>query len=322
MSRYARQMMVPGVGHDGQRRLAAAHVLVVGAGGLGSPALQYLAGAGVGKITVIDPDHVEESNLHRQPLYRMADLGRAKVLAARDHLRAAHPDVDVVTLIAALHPAMAEAVVKAADVVIDAADSFAVSYMLSDACGRLGKPLISASVLGQTGYVGAYCGGAPSLRAVFSDPPDTSATCASAGVMGPVVGMIGAMQAQITLQILLDHQPSPLGQLVTLDLREMRFGGFAFRGAAEPEYSAPFLSTRDVRPTDQVIDLRDAREAPSLLIPQARRWPANDVCSFVSEPGRRLVLCCTTGLRAWRSAARLIDMGHRDVGILAARACE
>ena len=180
MNRYARQVMVPGIGRDGQRRLAAAHVLVVGAGGLGCPALQYLAGAGLGRITLIDPDHVEESNLHRQPLYRMADLGRAKALAAQDHLRAAHPDVDVVARAAALHPALPRAMVEPADIVIDAADSFAVSYMLSDACLHLGKPLISASVLGQTGYIGAYCAGVPSLRAIFPDPPGTSATCASA----------------------------------------------------------------------------------------------------------------------------------------------
>ncbi len=322
MNRYARQMMVPGVGQDGQRRLAAAHVLVVGAGGLGCPALQYLAGAGVGRITLVDPDHVEEGNLHRQPLYRMADLGRAKTLAARDHLRAAHPDVDVVALTAALHPAITGGMVEPADIVIDAADSFAVSYMLSDACLRLGKPLISASVLGQTGYVGAYCAGVPSLRAVFADPPDTGATCASAGVMGPVVGMIGAMQAQMALQILLGHLPSPLGRLVTLDLQDLRFGGFAFHDAKEPEVFAPFLSTSDIGPTDHVLDLRDKEEAPALLTPQAKRCPADDLTSLQPTAGHRVVLCCTTGLRAWRAAANLIDRGHRQVGVLAARACE
>ena len=321
MNRYARQMMLPGIGHDGQRRLAAAHVLVVGAGGLGCPALQYLAGAGLGRITVIDPDHVEESNLHRQPLYRMADLGRAKVLAAQDHLRAAHPDVDVVARAAALHPALTQTMIEPADIVIDAADSFAVSYMLSDACLRLGKPLISASVLGQTGYVGAYCAGVPSLRAIFPDPPGTSATCASAGVMGPVVGMIGAMQAQIALQILLRHRPSPLGQLVTLDLQRMRFGGFAFHGTAEPECAAPFLSAQDITAADHVIDLRDTREAPTLLTPGATRCAPGDVASLAPAPGCRVVFSCTTGLRAWRAAACLIDRGHREVGILAARAC-
>lgn len=318
MNRYARQMMVPGVGQSGQDRLAAAHVLVVGAGGLGCPALQYLAGAGVGRITVIDPDHVEEGNLHRQPLYRMADLGRAKAQAARDHLRAAHPDVKVVTFTAALHPAITDGMVEPGDIVIDAADNFAVSYILSDACLRLRKPLISASVLGQTGYVGAYCATAPSLRAVFPDPPDTAATCASAGVMGPTVGMIGALQAQLCLQILLRHQPSPLGRLVTLDLQELRFGGFDFRGAKEPDFAAPFLSARDIKTTDHVIDLRHPSETPPLPISHVQHGTEDRAL----DADHRVVLCCTTGLRAWRTAARLRSKGHQNLALLATRACE
>lgn len=321
MTRYARQIMVPGVGAEGQARLTAAHVLVVGAGGLGCPALQYLAGAGVGRITVIDPDHVEESNLHRQPLYQMSDLGRAKALAARDHLGAAHPDVDVVAEVGALHPAITRAAVAPADVVIDAADNHAVSYILSDACRVLDKPLISASVLGRTGYVGGYCGGAPSLRAVFPDPPASGATCASAGVMGPVVGMIGAMQAQFTLQVLLAQDPSPLGRVVTADLQEMRFGGFAFHETEEPDGALPFLSLCNITASDMLIDLRGEDEAPDLLTPDAVRWSPDIQASVIAEPGRRVVLCCATGLRAWRAAGQFVDKGCRDVGLVAARAC-
>lgn len=321
MTRHARQMMVEGVGPEGQARLSAAHVLVVGAGGLGCPVLQYLAGAGVGRITIIDPDHVEESNLHRQPLYRMSDLGRAKAEAAKDHLRAAHPEVEINTVIGALHPAMTDEVVAPTDLVIDAADGFAVSYMLSDACLRTRTPLISASALGETGYVGGFCGGAPSLRAVFPDPPGNAATCATAGVLGPVVGTIGALQAQMALRVLLRSGPSPLGRMMTLDLCNLQSGGFSFLGTPEPEACYPFVSVADLTETDHVIELRSAEEAPALPAPHAERWAPEALAAFRPDPERRVILCCATGLRAWRAAVRLEGHHPGEVALLAARAC-
>ena len=154
--------MLPEVGEAGQARLAAAPVLVVGAGGLGSPVLATLAGAGVGRLVVVDHDRVEESNLHRQPLFRMADLGRPKAEAARDALLASNPEVAVeaepVRLgVGERRPDWWPAPTSSST----AADSLAVTYVLSDACRAAGKPLVSASVLGASGYVGAFCGGAP-----------------------------------------------------------------------------------------------------------------------------------------------------------------
>ncbi len=323
MNRYARQMILPEVGADGQVRLARAHVLVVGAGGLACPVLQYLVGAGLRQITLIDPDHVEESNLHRQPLYRMSDLGSAKVHAARAHLRATNPTVEINAHNMALHPANARQYVAGADVVIDAADSFAVSYILSDACLVSRTPLISASALGQTGYAGGFCGtDAPSLRAVFPDLPDRGATCATAGVLGPVVGMIGALQAQMALQVLLRHSPSPLGQMVTLDLQQLRFGGFAFHGAPEPRIAMPLLSKLDLCAGDQVIELRDINEAPDAVVPHALRLTGDAVDVFQHMSEGRVVLCCATGLRAWRAATGLNRRGYKNLAILAAKACE
>ncbi|WP_035898317.1 HesA/MoeB/ThiF family protein, partial [Labrenzia sp. DG1229] len=203
MNRYARQMQLPEIGEAGQSKLGKAHVAVVGAGGLGCPVLQYLAGAGIGRISIFDPDEVEESNLHRQPIYGMPDIGSPKALAARDALRTLNPQVKVSANVEALGPSKAIEIVAQVDLVIDAADSFATSYILSDACLAECTPLISASVLGQTGYVGGFCGGAPSLRAVFPELPATGVTCATAGVLGPVVGVIGALQAQIALRIFL-----------------------------------------------------------------------------------------------------------------------
>lgn len=320
MSRYARQMILPEVGPEGQARLCRARVAVVGAGGLGCPVLQYLAGAGVGRITLMDPDVVEESNLHRQPLYRMADLGRPKALAARDHLRAAHPGLRLDAQIRALDPANAGGLVAAADLVIDAADSFAVSYTLSDACLARGTPLVSASVLGQSGYIGGYCGSAPSLRAVFPEPPEGGATCAGAGVMGPVAGVLGALQAQMALKVLLGHDPSPLGWMISLDMAGLQVGGFSFADAPEPARAFPFVSRQELCDRDRIVELRDAAEAPLPPRSDALRLPPDALERLTPEPGRRVVLCCASGLRAWRAALALSARGHDGLALFAAEA--
>ncbi len=321
MSRYARQMVLPEVGPAGQARLGRAHVAVVGAGGLGCPVLQYLVGAGVGRITLFDPDVVEESNLHRQPLYRMADLGRPKVVAARHHLRAANPDVDLIAHAACVTPANAPALADRADLVIDAADSHAVSYILSDACRAARTPMIAASVLGQSGYVGAFCGPAPSLRAVFPALPAAGGTCATAGVLGPAVGVVGALQAQIGLRVLLGCRPSPMGRMVTLDLAGLRFGGFEFLGSPEPEGAFPFLAAGMLRDDDLVVDLRAPDEAPRPIVPAALRLPPEELAGLPRAPGRRLVLACASGLRAWRAAETMRARGWRNLALIAARAC-
>ncbi|MFY0310225.1 ThiF family adenylyltransferase [Leisingera sp. D0M16] len=318
MSRYARQMILPEVGAEGQDRLARAHVLVVGAGGLGCPVLQYLGGAGVGRITVMDGDVVEESNLHRQVLYSMADLGRPKAEAARRHLLAANPELEVTALVQPLDAANAAALVADAGLVVDAADSFAVSYVLSDECLRQGKTLISASALGQSGYAGGFCGGGPSLRAVFPDLPAQAATCATAGVMGPAVGMIGALQAQLALKALLNHQPSPRGQLFIFRLQDLQVSSFRFDGAGEPEDALPFIAASHITPEDTVIELRDAAEAPRLPAPQARRITRADLLAADLPREGRIVLCCRTGLRAWGAAQDLRQAGFNDLALLAA----
>ncbi|HVC30132.1 MAG TPA: HesA/MoeB/ThiF family protein, partial [Steroidobacteraceae bacterium] len=156
--RYARQRVLPEVGPAGQQRLGAAAVLVVGAGGLGCAVLQYLCAAGVGRLLILDHDRIEESNLHRQPLYRMSDLGEAKASAAAAALAQLNPQVTLEGAAERVTPANAAEWVSRADVIVDAADSLALTYILSDECLRGGKPLVSASVLGMTGYVGAFCG--------------------------------------------------------------------------------------------------------------------------------------------------------------------
>ena len=205
--RYARQIVLPQVGSEGQARLSAASVLVVGAGGLGCPVLQYLAGAGTGRMIVVDHDRVEESNLHRQPLYTMADIGSPKALTARAALLRFNPTIEVEAVAERLTPENVERLVADADVVVDAADSLAATYVLSDTCRQLVKPLVSASAVGLSGYVGAFCAGAPSYRAVFPEMPARTANCASAGVLGSTVAILGSVQAQFVLQLILAIAP-------------------------------------------------------------------------------------------------------------------
>jgi len=200
--RYARQTILPEVGEEGQVRLREACVLVVGAGGLGSAVLQYLCAAGVGSLLIVDPDRVEESNLHRQPIYRVGDVGRLKAQVAREALLSLNPQVEIEAACERLTPSNVARLVAAADLVVDAADSFAVTYVVSDECHRAHKVLVSASVLGLSGYIGAFCGGAPSYRAVFPDVPSQAGSCAQSGVLGTAVGVMGTLQAHIVLALI------------------------------------------------------------------------------------------------------------------------
>ena len=319
MSRYARQVTLPEVGMAGQKKLRESGVTVVGAGGLASPVLSYLAGAGVGHVAIIDPDWVEESNLHRQPLYRLADIGKPKVRAAEDAIAQYNPDIRVVVHSCRLEPANTASLCSGADIVIDAADSFAVTYTLSDHCMASGQILISASVLGFTGYVGAFCGGrAPSVRAIFPDLPRSAGNCATAGVIGPAVGIIGALQAQMAMNCLLDIEPSPLGRMMSLDLKRLSVSEFSFSNAREPDRAFRFLSVADVDPQDMLVDLRSVGEAPVPIAPQARRATGEDIPALAAEAaGRRIVLCCRTGLRAWNAALSLREAGCGELALVA-----
>jgi molybdopterin/thiamine biosynthesis adenylyltransferase/rhodanese-related sulfurtransferase len=318
--RYARQIVLPEVGPEGQSRLGAASVLVIGAGGLGCPALQYLCAAGVGRLVIVDHDTVEESNLHRQPLFRMSELGAPKAAAARASLLQLNPQVVVDALVERLTPADAARLVGLADLVIDAADSLAATYTLSDECRRAGKPLISASVLGLSGYVGAFCGGAPSYRAVFPEMPRQAGSCSEAGVLGTAVGVMGTLQAHMTLALLLDLEPSPSGRLVTIDFRTLRFGGFSFERAPEPAGEClAFISPSDVAGHDIAVDLRGLDEAPVSPIPDALRLRVEDLERGGERfpPEARVVLCCRSGVRAWRAARALQRQGHAKIALVA-----
>ncbi|GAC1458785.1 MAG: ThiF family adenylyltransferase [Steroidobacteraceae bacterium] len=318
--RYSRQTILPEVGDAGQARLAGAHVLVVGAGGLGCAVLEYLTAAGIGHLTIVDPDRVEESNLHRQPLYRMADLGHPKAAAARAALLQLNPAVCIDAVVGRLGAGNAARLVAAADLVVDAADSFAVTYILSDACQGARCELVSASVLGLNGYVGVFCGRAPSYRAVFPEMPRQAGSCATAGVLGTAVGVMGTLQAHLALALLLQLAPSVAGRLLTVDFRTLRVAEIAFGNAPEPQQPAPrFIDPADVTADDLVIDLRSVTEAPGSPFAAALRADVEAVeAARLSVPrAPRVVVCCRTGVRAWRAARALTAQGHPDVALIA-----
>ncbi|WP_342075734.1 HesA/MoeB/ThiF family protein [Yoonia sp. SS1-5] len=317
MSRYARQIILPEMGEAGQRRLGKARILVVGAGGLAAPALPLLAGAGVGHITLIDGDTVALSNLHRQTLFTEADCGQDKAKIAATRCRDINTEIVVDALTHTLTPANAALLVAQADLVLDCADSYAVSYLLSDLCLAQGKPLISASVLGFGGYVGGFCGGAPSLRAVFPDAPESGASCATAGVLGPVAGIIGAMQAQMALNVLLGQGPSPLGQMVRLNARTLTTSGFRFDTAAEPASCFPFVAASQLNADDLIIELRGRDEAPKPIHHAAQRISISEIPGMQAP---RVALCCATGLRAWRAAEALHQNWPGEIVLVAASA--
>lgn len=320
VERYARQLALPEVGPEGQRHIERATVLVVGAGGLGCAVLPYLCAAGVGRLMVVDHDVVDESNLHRQPLYRMSDLGSRKAEVSRAALSSLNPHVDIRAVCERLTPANAPSLVDAADIVVDAADSFAVTYVLSDECARARKPLVSASVIGLSGYVGAFCGNAPSYRAVFPDLPAQAGTCATNGVLGTAVGVMGTLQAQMVLSLILDLTPSAAGRVITVDFRTLRFSGFSFLSAREEQEGFRFIARSEVTPNDITVELRGEQEAPVPAFESSLRLAPDSVESLRDRVAddTRIVLCCRTGLRAWRAAARLRAAGHHNVALFAA----
>lgn len=315
MTRYARQTAV--LGPDAQQCLTDAKVLVIGTGGLAAPVLQYLAGAGVGHLRLIDADVVSLSNLHRQTLFGEADIGQVKTGVAARRLADLNSDVRVETVATRVDPSNVASLCNGVDLVLDCADSFAVSYMVSDHCLATDQPLISASVVGTEGYVGGFCGGKPSLRAVFPDLPDQLGSCDSDGVLGPSVGVIGSLQAQMAMAVLTGDR-TPLGHLVTYDAHMLRFGGFRFDNAPNPAPNPGFISPSGIKTDDFLVDLR-ARDEAGPPLPAAIRSTVSAFGPDGPTPTHhtRAVFACRSGLRAWQAAKRLSQHWQGDIKLLA-----
>ncbi|MFB8926668.1 molybdopterin-synthase adenylyltransferase MoeB [Xanthomonas arboricola pv. juglandis] len=230
LERYSRHLRLPQVGLEGQQRLARSRVLLVGAGGLGSPAAFYLAAAGVGHLRIADDDVVDRSNLQRQILHVEDSVGVAKVSSAAQRIAALNPRVQVEALQARVTAGNVEALLKDVDVVVDGADNFPARYLLNDACVKLGKPLVYGAVQQFEGQLSVFDAGrkrghAPCYRCLFPEPPppEFAPSCAEAGVLGVLPGVIGLLQATEAIKLLLGIGETLTGRLLSFDALAMRF---------------------------------------------------------------------------------------------------
>jgi adenylyltransferase/sulfurtransferase len=340
---YSRQMALKEVGPAGQAKLRSSRVLVIGCGGLGVPVLMYLAGAGVGRLGLVDGDRLEPSNLHRQTLYALADVGEYKAVLAAARLRALNPDVDSRAFTIRLTAENAEDLVSQYDLVIDCTDNFSTRFLLNDVCVRLGKPVIFSSVYqyeGQIQVVHPDRGGA-CLRCVWPEATRDGlvGNCAEAGVLGPVPGVFGSLQALEALKTLLGL-PGQLGdELVVLDLLTLSISRVRIKRAAScPDHASQRASGRqpaaaaasladlevDFDSLDDadgrglsVIDIREARELVEMPTPSssARHIPMAELLhgSDSLAPAGKYLLICASGRRSFAAAEELRSRGFAQV---------
>ena len=225
--RYSRHILLDEIGIEGQQRLLEAHVVIIGAGGLGSPAALYLASGGVGRITLVDDDTVELTNLQRQVMHTNARIGQSKVESGREALLAINPDIDVVALRERVGPARLLELARSATVVLDCSDNFATRHAVNRACMQAGVPLVSGAVIrfdGQLSVFDPRRADAPCYACVF--PEDSGAedvACSTMGVFAPLVGVVGAVQAAEAMKLIVGIGQSLAGRLLLLDGRAMEW---------------------------------------------------------------------------------------------------
>ena len=224
--RYSRQILLPQVGIEGQDALRAARALIVGMGGLGSPVAMYLAAAGVGTLAIADHDRVDLSNLQRQIVHRSADIGRAKVASARDALLALNPGTAIITLDSRLNGELLDEQIALADVVLDCSDNFATRFAVNEACVRARTPLVSGAAIRLEGQVAVFRSDrpdSPCYRCLYKDEGELAETCTQTGVLAPVVGVIGSLQALEALKVLLDLGTTLTGRLLLFDAERLEW---------------------------------------------------------------------------------------------------
>jgi adenylyltransferase/sulfurtransferase len=252
LERYARHIILDEVGEEGQARLLASKVLVVGAGGLGAPVLLYLAAAGVGAITIVDDDAVDLTNLQRQIVHGMASIGAPKVESAARALAAINPELSILPRRLRLDAGNVMALIDGQDLVIDGSDNFKTRYLLNDACYFARIPLVSAALLRFDGQLSTFKpyleGDHPCYRCVFPEPPpaDLVPRCEEAGILGAVAGVLGSLQAVEALKELLGLGDSLSGKLVVYDGLAARFRTLTLHRAADCALCGPRASLKDL----------------------------------------------------------------------------
>ncbi len=351
--RYSRHLLLPQVGLDGQKRLKSARVLLIGAGGLGSPAAMYLAAAGVGTLGLVDFDTVDASNLQRQLLHGERDIGRLKVDSAADRLRDLNPHVRVETHPTRLSADNALDLMAPYDLVVDGADNFPTRYLVNDTCVLLGKPNVHGSIFRFDGQATVFWAGhGPCYRCLYPEapPPGLVPSCAEGGVLGVLPGIVGCIQASEAIKLILGVGETLVGRLLTFQALEMRFR--EFRIERDPDcplcgdhptiHALEEIADACALPADSgaVLDALSPRElaarlqgeAPPLLL-DVRTPEEAAICRIDGailiplaelerrrgelEPARPLVVYCKSGVRSARAVALLREAGFRDVKNLA-----
>lgn len=285
VERFSRQVMVEGIGADGMARIRRAHVCCVGAGGLGSTISLYLAAAGVGRLTIVDFDDVELSNLHRQVIHTAARVGARKVDSAREACLAIYPAADIRAVPVALDVSNAEATFAGCDVVVDGSDNVAARYLINDAAVRCATPLVSGSAMRWDGQLTVYgYKGGPCYRCLFPVPPPAAAvgSCNDSGVMGPVPGMIGCLQALETLKVLAGCGAPLSGRMMVFDGLRMSMRVVQLRSRQAD--CCPSCGDAAVRQRTQEASLA------ALALTSRPEYISNDSCGSGGAAARRLAL--------------------------------
>lgn len=322
--RYSRQTNLPEVGEQGQQRLAEASVLILGAGGLGVPAMMYLAAAGVGRLTIVDADEVELSNLHRQVLYTEADIGSAKAEVAAAALRARNSEITVEARCVRLDAENAAELIAGHDLLVDGSDNIPTRYAIDDACAEAGIPWVHASIHRFEGQISCFnVDGGSRYRDLFPEPREqlSGPNCAEAGVLGALPGMLGSIQAAEALKLLLGTGDCLAGKVLVVDAKTMKFRTLHMTMAEEqiPVLSGP----HSLNPTDAqmrrssgwepfVIDVRNAHEAEIATLPfvdlLVEHTSIGEAVDQIPEAGDVLVYC-HHGVRGMIAIGALIRLG-------------
>ena len=345
-ARFARHISLQEIGLEGQRKLAASSVLVVGAGGLGSPAALYLAAAGVGTIGLVDHDRIDISNLQRQILYTTSEVGAGKAATARARLQALDPNLRVVAHEVKLAAANVADLFSRYDVVLDGTDRLAVRYLINDACVILGKPLVSAAIHRFEGQAMTYVPGkGPCYRCLYPASSDAlTPNCADAGVLGVLPGVMGSLQATEAIKLLLGIGEPLLGRLLVYDALSLSFDEFRFRRRSDcavcgdaptitriqAEEDEPLNSIEEWTPEQLAEELKSGREDQLLLVDvrEAHEWEAGRLPGSVHIPlgalprrvgeipaDRTPVFICAVGGRSMGACRYFAGLGRNAINL-------
>jgi adenylyltransferase/sulfurtransferase len=356
LQRYARHIILPGVELAGQERLKAARVLVIGAGGLGSPVALYLAAAGIGTLGLVDFDVVDVSNLQRQLLHGTSDVGRTKLDSARDRIRDVNPHVRVVPHATRLTSSNALEILRGYDVVVDGTDNFSTRYLVNDACVLLGIPNVYGSIFRFEGQASVFStADGPCYRCLFPEPPPPGLvpSCAEGGVLGVLPGLIGTIQATEAIKLVLGVGSSLAGRLLLVDALTMEMRSVKLRrdpqcpacgtrtitglidydefcgvkdmvgandGGAVEEITPRELAARLLEGADlDLIDVREQREWDLTHLEGSRLIPLGTLPDSIAtlDPSREIVVLCRSGKRSETAARQLQAAGFRKVKNLA-----